>query len=92
MAKSSYLKDNAKSVQGFTNALKRAQDFVQKASPAEIAKIIQPYFENVDVGLIETVVERYKSQGSYATEPILDKGNGITCKRSWRKQVNFLNG
>ncbi|MEB2278695.1 ABC transporter substrate-binding protein [Lysinibacillus xylanilyticus] len=74
MAKSSYLKDNAKSVQGFTNALKRAQDFVQKASPAEIAKIIQPYFENVDVGLIETVVERYKSQGSYATEPILDKG------------------
>lgn len=74
MAKSSYLKDNAKTVQGFTNALKRAQDFVQKASPAEIAKIIQPYFENVDVGLIETVVERYKSQGSYATDPILDKG------------------
>lgn len=74
MAKSSYLKDNAKTVQGFTNALKRAQDFVQKASPAEIAKIIQPYFENVDVGLIETVVERYKAQGSYATDPILDKG------------------
>jgi len=74
MAKSSYLKDNGKTVQGFTNALKRAQDFVQKASPAEIAKIIQPYFENVDVGLIETVVERYKLQGSYATDPILDKG------------------
>ncbi|MEB2298275.1 ABC transporter substrate-binding protein [Lysinibacillus xylanilyticus] len=74
MAKSSYLKDKAKTVQGFTNALKRAQDFVQKSSAAEIAKIIQPYFENVDIGLIETVVERYKSQGSYATDPILDKG------------------
>jgi len=24
--------------------------------------------------LIETVVERYKSQGSYATDPILEKG------------------
>jgi len=74
MAKSSYLKDEAKTVQGFTNALKRAQDFVQKESAAEVAKIIQPYFENVDVDLIETVVERYKSQGSYATDPILEKG------------------
>lgn len=73
MSKSSYLKDEAKTVQGFTNALKRAQDFVQKESAAEVAKIIQPYFENVDVALIETVVERYKSQGSYATDPILDK-------------------
>lgn len=73
MAKSSYLKDDAKTVQGFTNALKRAQDFVQEKSAAEVAKIIQPYFENVDVALIETVVERYKSQGSYATDPILDE-------------------
>lgn len=73
MAKSSYLKNEAKTVQGFTNALKRAQDFVQKESAAEVAKIIQPYFENVDVDLIETVVERYKSQGSYATDPILEK-------------------
>ena len=73
MAKSSYLKDDAKTAQGFTNALKRAQDFVQEKSAAEVAKIIQPYFENVDVALIETVVERYKSQGSYATDPILDE-------------------
>lgn len=74
MAKSSYLEDEEKIVQGFTNALKRAQDFVQKESAAEVAKIILPYFENVDVDLIETVVERYKSQGSYATDPILEKG------------------
>jgi len=73
MAKSSYLEDDAKTVQGFTNALKKAQDFVQEKSAAEVAKIIQPYFENVDVALIETVVERYKSQGSYATDPILDE-------------------
>ncbi|GLC87596.1 ABC transporter substrate-binding protein [Lysinibacillus piscis] len=73
MAKNSYLEQQATTVQGFTNALKRAQDFVQQESAAEVAKVIQPYFENVDVQLIETVVERYKSQGSYATDPILDE-------------------
>ncbi len=73
MAKNSYLDNDAKTVQSFTNALKRAQDFVQEKSAAEVAKIIHPYFENVDVALIETVVERYKSQGSYATDPILDE-------------------
>ena len=73
MAKESYLKDNDKTAQSFTNALKKAQDFVQEKSAAEVAKIIQPYFENIDLALIETVVERYKSQGSYATDPILDK-------------------
>ncbi len=74
MAKSSYLKDEASTVQAFTNALKRAQDFVQNESAAEVAKIIQPYFENVDIEIIETVIERYKAQGSYATDPILDEG------------------
>ena len=73
MAKDSYLEEQDKTAQGFTNALKKAQDFVQEKSAAEVAEIIQPYFENIDVKLIETVVERYKSQGSYATDPILDK-------------------
>ena len=73
MAKDSFLKENDQTAQRFTNALKKAQDFVQENSAAEVAKLIQPYFENIDVGLIETVVERYKSQGSYATDPILDK-------------------
>lgn len=73
MAKDSYLKEQDKTAQAFTNALKKAQDFVQEKSAAEVAEIIQPYFEDIDVKLIETVVERYKSQGSYATDPILDK-------------------
>lgn len=73
MAKTSYLKEQDQTVQGFTNALKRAQDFVQEKSAAEVAKIIQPYFEDTDVALIEKVVERYKSQGSYATDPMLDQ-------------------
>ncbi|MCY1431818.1 hypothetical protein D9M71_477950 [compost metagenome] len=74
MAKSSYLKDESSTVQAFTDALKRAQDFVQNESAADVAKIIQPYFENVDIEIIETVIERYKAQGSYATDPILDEG------------------
>ncbi|MEG0259499.1 MAG: ABC transporter substrate-binding protein [Lysinibacillus sp.] len=73
MTKVSYLENDDKTIEKFTRALKKAQDFVQNESAAEVAKIIQPYFEDTDLALIETVVERYRSQGSYATDPILDE-------------------
>ncbi|TMU86063.1 ABC transporter substrate-binding protein [Bacillus sp. BHET2] len=73
MAKDSYMKDNKGTVENFTKALYKAQQWVEKNSARDIAKVIEPYFEDTDLELIETVVERYKSQGSFATDPILDE-------------------
>ncbi|PLT32208.1 ABC transporter substrate-binding protein [Bacillus sp. V5-8f] len=73
MAKQSYLKKNKETIEKFTRALKRAQDWVQKQSAEETAKMIQPFFEDSDLETIKTVVERYKSQGSIATNPILEE-------------------
>jgi NitT/TauT family transport system substrate-binding protein len=73
MAKQSFIKENREEIEKFTRALYKAQKWVENHSAAEIAKSIQPYFEDTDIKLIEKVVERYKNQGSYATDPILDE-------------------
>lgn len=74
MAKESYIDDNEKIIEKFTRALKKAQDWVYANSAEDVAKVIQPYFEDTDVALIATVVERYRAQESYAKDPILDEG------------------
>ncbi|RDU36125.1 ABC transporter substrate-binding protein [Neobacillus piezotolerans] len=73
MAKESYMKKNPATIEKFTKALYKAQQWVAKTDSKDIAKAIEPYFEDTDPGIIETVVERYKSQGSFATDPILDE-------------------
>lgn len=73
MTKASYIEKNGETVEKFTRAVKKAQDWVQEHSSKEVAEVIQPFFEDSDVALIETVVDRYKAQGSFATDPILDK-------------------
>ena len=73
MTKTSYLKENDETVLKFTRALKKAQDWVQKQDAAEIAKTIQPYFEDADPAIMKMSIQRYKEQGSYAADPILDE-------------------
>ncbi|OCA91456.1 hypothetical protein A8F94_06265 [Bacillus sp. FJAT-27225] len=73
MAKESYMKKNPKIIENFTKAIYKAQQWVQETDSNEIAKAIQPYFEDTDPGIMATVIERYKSQGSFATDPILDE-------------------
>ncbi|KQU24766.1 hypothetical protein ASG65_17500 [Bacillus sp. Leaf13] len=73
MAKESYLKEDKETVEKFTRALKKAQDWVQENDAAEIAKVIQPFFEDTNLDTMETVITRYKEQGSFATDPILDE-------------------
>jgi NitT/TauT family transport system substrate-binding protein len=73
MTKQSYIKDHKATVEKFTRAVYKAQQWVKNHSSEEIAKAIQPYFPDTDLGIMTTVVDRYKSQGSFATDPILDK-------------------
>ena len=72
MAKESTLKDD-EFISSFTKALYKAQKWVYKESAAKVAKSISPYFEDTDLALIEKVVERYRSQESFAKDPIIDE-------------------
>lgn len=72
MSKQSYIKKHGDTVQKFTNALQKAQNWVQQHSPEEIADAILPYFKDADKDIIISSVKRYKDQGTYATDPIVD--------------------
>lgn len=73
MTKASFIEEDPETVEKFTRAIKKAQDWVYANSAEDVAKAISPYFENTDVQLIATVVERYRAQESYAKDPILDE-------------------
>jgi NitT/TauT family transport system substrate-binding protein len=73
MAKQSYINKNKKVVQSFTNAIHKAQLWVQNNDAAAITDVVLPYFENVDRDILISSIDRYKKQGSFATDPIIDE-------------------
>lgn len=73
MAKSSYLEENPETISKFTRAIYRAQQFVDSNDPVEIAEVVQPFFEETDLQLLTDSIERYQTQGSYASDPLLDE-------------------
>ncbi|MEG0473659.1 MAG: hypothetical protein RR588_15110 [Solibacillus sp.] len=72
MTKESKFKNDKEMIESFTKALYKSQKWVYEQPAADVAKSIQPYFEDTDLALIEKVVTRYRDQQSYATDPIID--------------------
>jgi NitT/TauT family transport system substrate-binding protein len=74
MAKESTLKNETETIERFTRALYKGQQWVDEQSPEIIAASIVTFFEDTPVDVVTQVVERYKEQGSYATDPLLSPG------------------
>lgn len=72
-AKSSYMKKNPEVIQGFTNALQKGMNYVNSHTPAEIAEVIAPQFEETDLETITTIVERYYNQNTWKTDLIFEE-------------------
>lgn len=72
-AKSSYIKENPEIIQGFTNALQKGMDYVNSHTPAEIAEVIAPQFEETDLETITTIVERYYNQDTWKDNLIFEE-------------------
>ncbi|HLQ98069.1 MAG TPA: ABC transporter substrate-binding protein [Candidatus Dormibacteraeota bacterium] len=73
MTKQSFLTDKEDVAIKFTKAVYKAQQWVQDNSSEEIAKVLQPYFDDTDLDMLTASLERYKNQDSFATDPILDE-------------------
>ena len=73
MAKESKFKNDKEMIESYTKALYKAQKWVYEQSAEKVAKSISPYFEDTDLKLIETVVERYRGQESFAKDPSIDE-------------------
>lgn len=84
MSKQSFIKKNGETVQKFTNALQKAQNWVQQHTPEEIADVILPYFKDTDKDIVVSAVKRYKDQGTYATDPVVDE-------TEWNNLLDVMN-
>lgn len=68
-----YFNNNKETLTKFTKALYRGQQFVQNATDEEIAKEIQPFFMDVDLDTLTSVVKRYRSINAWCTNPIFSE-------------------
>jgi len=73
MSKKSYIDKNQETIQKFTNAIQKAQKWVASQPPEETAKVIAPYFKEIQPDIMASSVKRYLEQGSFAPDPILDE-------------------
>lgn len=69
MATDSYIKKNPKIIQGWTNAIHKAQKWIQTADATEAAKTISKWFLKVNVEDIATAVNRYREFGIWKIDP-----------------------
>ncbi|WAA11787.1 ABC transporter substrate-binding protein [Fervidibacillus halotolerans] len=83
MAKESTINEREQAIEKFTRAIYKGQQWVYERDASEIAKVIQPFFEETELKLIEVVIERYKNQKSFAEDPILDE-------QEWENLQNIM--
>ena len=71
MTTTAALADRRDMLARFTRALYRAQQWLTRASTAEVAALIAPAFPDVAPDLRQAAVARYLAQGTWAADPIL---------------------
>lgn len=72
-AKKSFIEENPKLIQSFTNALQKGMDYVNQSTPAEIAKTISPQFPETDLDTLTTIITRYYEQQTWKTDLVFEE-------------------
>ena len=72
MASDEVLKESPEVVEAFTRAIYRGQQWVDSHSSAEIAEVVLPQFPESDAETLTTIIERYKAQDTWKTDPTID--------------------
>ncbi len=65
-----FMSKNEDLVQRFTNALYKGQKWCKTASSEEIAKAMQPFFNELSLNDLISVVDRYKSVDAWCDNPL----------------------
>ncbi|MGN0328921.1 MAG: ABC transporter substrate-binding protein [Lachnospira sp.] len=72
-AKKSFMDKNPEVIQSFTNAIQKGLDYVNSHTADDIASVIAPQFPETDLATITTIVERYKSQGTWKENTVFEE-------------------
>ena len=70
-AKKSYIEQNQDTIQKFTNAIYKGQQWVKEHSSKEIAEVIRSFFPDTDIEMLATAIQSYKDIDAWNDTPIL---------------------
>ncbi len=77
MAQDKFMTENPETIEAFTRAIYRGQQWVEEHTSAEIAEVVLPHFPDSDQETLTTIIERYKAQDTWKTTPSVDE-SGFT--------------
>jgi NitT/TauT family transport system substrate-binding protein len=72
MATEAYIRDNAATVQNWTNAIAKAMQWTATAPAAEIAKTLEPFFPGVSPQAMLGAATRYQKLKIWKTTPVIE--------------------
>lgn len=70
-AKKSYIESNKDTIQKFTNAIYKGQQYVETHTSQEIAEVIKSFFPDTDVNLLAEAVDSYREIDAWNKTPYM---------------------
>lgn len=71
----SYMDKNGATIQKFTNAIYKGQQWVKENSDDKVSDCIKSFFPGTDVKLIAENVKNYRKVNAYAENPVIEEEN-----------------
>src|SRR6478735_3742389 len=72
MATDKYIREHPDVVQGWTNAIYKAQKWTATASIADIVKVLEPFFTGINPQALALAAERYRRLHMWKESPVID--------------------
>ena len=70
-AKQSYINENKDIIQGFTNSIYEGQQWVKNHTAREIAEVVQEFFPDTDLDMLESAIQSYKNIDAWNETPVM---------------------
>lgn len=73
MTNDAFLQEHPEVIEAFTRAIYRGQQWVDSHTANEIAEVILPQFSESDIDTLTTIIDRYKTQDTWKSDPIFSE-------------------
>ncbi|WP_458408082.1 ABC transporter substrate-binding protein [Anaerotignum sp.] len=89
MARDDFMTEHPDVIEAFTRAIYRGQQWVETHTSEEVAEVVLPQFPESDTETLATIIERYKAQDTWKTDPIFSE-EGFTLIQDIMEQGGEL--
>lgn len=72
-AKKSYIENNEETIQGFTDAIYKGQQYAKEHTAREIAECVQEFFPDTEIEMLEKAIQSYKDIDAWNETPVLEE-------------------